>query len=113
MGIWLLDLSNFGLCLNKTVRVIIIKIYDRDKFLSANTCRWYTVVQKNRVHLFFVVLSRSGLVLTFYLLVSKKCFIFLITNKIVTISVTVYNLFTNTMSKSTFTKQKILENLIA
>jgi hypothetical protein len=60
----------------------------------------YTAVQNNRVHLFFAVLSRSGLVLTFYLSVSKKCFIFLITNKIVTIAVTVYNLFTNIMSKS-------------
>jgi hypothetical protein len=28
MGIWLLDLNNFGLYLNKTVRVSIIKIYD-------------------------------------------------------------------------------------
>jgi hypothetical protein len=71
MGIWLLDLNNFGLCLNKTVRVIIIKIYDRDKFLPANTCR-YTAVQKNRVYLFFALLSRSGLVLTFYLSVSKN-----------------------------------------
>jgi hypothetical protein len=38
MGIWLLDLNNFGLYLNKTVRVIIIKIYDRDNFFPANTC---------------------------------------------------------------------------
>jgi hypothetical protein len=37
MGIWLLDFSNFGMYLNKTVKVIIIKIYDRDKFLPANT----------------------------------------------------------------------------
>jgi hypothetical protein len=70
-------------------------------------------VQKNRVHLFFPVLSRSGLVLTFYLGVSNNCFIFLITNKTVTISLTVYNVFTNVMSKSTFARQKILENLIA
>jgi hypothetical protein len=33
-------------------------------------------------------------------------------HKIVTISLTVYNLFTNIMSKSTFTKHKILENWI-
>jgi hypothetical protein len=38
MGIWLLDLNSFGLYLNKTVRVIIIKIYDRDNFFPANTC---------------------------------------------------------------------------
>jgi hypothetical protein len=36
-----------------------------------------------------------------------------VTNKTVTISLTVYNLFTNVMSKSTFAKHKILENLIA
>jgi hypothetical protein len=45
--------------------------------------------------------------------VSNNCFIFLITNKTVTISLTVYNLFKNVMSKSTFAKHKILENLIA
>jgi hypothetical protein len=73
----------------------------------------YTAVQKNCINLFFAVLSRSGLVLTFYLSVSNNCFIFLITNKTVTISLTVYNLFTNVMSKSTFAKHKILENLIA
>jgi hypothetical protein len=44
----------------------------------------------------------------------KQLFHFpIITNKIVTLSLTVYNLFTNIMSKSTFTKHKILEKLIA
>jgi hypothetical protein len=38
----------------------------------------YTAVQKNRGHLFFAVLKRSRLVLTFYLSVSNNCFIFLI-----------------------------------
>jgi hypothetical protein len=69
--------------------------------------------QNKFVHVFFAVLSRFGLVLTLYLSVSNNCFIFLITNKTVTISLTVGNLFTNVMSKSTFTKHKIFENLIA
>jgi hypothetical protein len=62
--------------------------------MDKNFCMMYTAVQKNRVHLFFAVLSGSRLVLTFYLSVSNNWFIFLIINKIVTISLTVYNLFT-------------------
>jgi hypothetical protein len=34
MGIWLFDLNNFGLYLNKTVIVIIIKIYDLERSIG-------------------------------------------------------------------------------
>jgi hypothetical protein len=80
------------------------------RFKLAHSCQKKSNLQTTK---YFAVLSRSRLVLTLYLSVSNNCFIFLITNQLMTISLTVYNLFTNIMLKSTFTKHKILEKLIA